>query len=131
MDSGANKGAVTDSEIKNPVGIVVSDVRDKTITVEVRRVIKHQRYGKYLTRSTRYHAHDEKNEAQRGDRVEIEFTRPISKQKRYRLVKIVERGADMSMLDVREIEEAALRSSAKEKQKPPAPKPAAAPETAQ
>ena len=61
-------------------GIVISDVRQKTITVEVRRLVKHARYGKYLFRSTNLHAHDEKDEAKKGDRVEISETRPLSKQ---------------------------------------------------
>ena len=91
----ANKVAEskTDSENKNPVGIVVSDQREKTITVEVRRVVKHARYGKYVFRSTNFHAHDEKNEAKLGDLVEIKECRPMSKQKRHKLVRVVEAAA--------------------------------------
>ena len=74
-------------------GIVTSDVRQKTIRVEIKRLVKHPRYGKYIFRSTNLHAHDEKNEAKMGDRVEIVETRPTSKQKRWKLVKIVERAA--------------------------------------
>ena len=85
-------------------GIVISDVRQKTITVEVRRLVKHARYGKYLFRSTNLHAHDEKDEAKKGDRVEIAETRPLSKQKRWRLVKIIERAAVMGALDIKEVE---------------------------
>lgn len=88
-------------------GIVTSDVRQKTIKVEVKRLVKHARYGKYIFRSTNLHAHDEKNEAKKGDRVEIIETRPISKQKRWRLVKIVERAAVMGSLDIKEVEEVA------------------------
>ncbi|MEI6232694.1 MAG: 30S ribosomal protein S17 [Planctomycetota bacterium] len=76
-------------------GIVTSDVRQKTIRVEIKRLVKHPRYGKYIFRSTNLHAHDEKNEAKMGDRVEIIETRPTSKQKRWALVKIVERAAVM------------------------------------
>ena len=76
-------------------GIVTSDVREKTIRVEIKRLVKHPRYGKYIFRSTNLHAHDEKNEAKMGDRVEIIETRPTSKQKRWALVKIVERAAVM------------------------------------
>src|ERR1700761_1814173 len=76
-------------------GIVISDVREKTITVEIKRLVKPPRYGKYIFRSTNLHAHDEKNEAKKGDRVEITETRPLSKQKRWRLVKIVERAASL------------------------------------
>lgn len=82
-------------------GIVTSDVRQKTIRVEVKRLVKHPRYGKYIFRSTNLHAHDEKNEAKKGDRVEITETRPLSKQKRWRLVKIVERAAVMTAVDIK------------------------------
>ncbi len=82
-------------------GIVTSDVRDKTIRVEIKRLVKHARYGKYIFRSTNLHAHDEKNEAKMGDRVEIIETRPISKQKRWALVKIVERAALLTVAEVK------------------------------
>ena len=85
-------------------GIVLSDLREKTITVEIRRLVKHARYGKYIFRSTHLHAHDEKNEAKKGDRVEIVETRPISKQKRWRLVRIVERAAVLGSLDIKDVE---------------------------
>lgn len=88
-------------------GIVTSDVRQKTIKVEVKRLVKHARYGKYIFRSTNLHAHDEKNEAKKGDRVEIVETRPLSKQKRWRLVKIVERAAVLGSLEIKEVEELA------------------------
>jgi small subunit ribosomal protein S17 len=84
-------------------GIVLSDVRQKTITVEIKRLVKHPRYGKYIFRSTHLHAHDEKNEAKKGDRVEVIETRPISKQKRWRLVRIVERAAVLGTLDIKEV----------------------------
>ncbi|MGH7144732.1 MAG: 30S ribosomal protein S17 [Planctomycetota bacterium] len=71
------------------VGKVVSDARDKTITVEVNHTLQHKVYRKFITRSTRYHAHDEKNEAKVGDIVRIRMTRPLSKQKNHRLVEIV------------------------------------------
>jgi len=86
------------------VGIVLSDVRDKTITVEVKHLVKHARYGKYIFRSTHLHAHDEKNEAKKGDRVEVVETRPISKQKRWRLIKVVERAAVLGQLYIKEVE---------------------------
>ncbi|MFO7300582.1 MAG: 30S ribosomal protein S17 [Actinomycetes bacterium] len=73
------------------VGIVVSDVRDKTVTVEVPEQVRHPRYDKIVRRSKKYHAHDENNEARVGDTVRIMETRPISKQKRWRVVEIVER----------------------------------------
>lgn len=95
------------------VGIVISDVRDKTITVSVSHLIKHARYGKYLNRSTNLHAHDEKNEAKKGDRVEIVETRPLSKQKRWRLVKIVERAVVLGALDIKEVDTKAKKAEAK------------------
>jgi small subunit ribosomal protein S17 len=54
-------------------------------------LVKHKRYGKYLTRSTTFHAHDEKNDAREGDKVEIAESRPLSRQKRWRLINIMER----------------------------------------
>ena len=70
-------------------GVVKSDKMDKTITVEVTRRVKHPLYEKFINRRTRVHAHDEANEAKIGDVVQISETRPISKLKRFRLVKIV------------------------------------------
>ena len=86
------------------IGIVLSDVRQKTITVEVRHLVKHARYGKYMYRSTHLHAHDEKNEAKKGDRVEVIETRPLSKQKRWRLIKVIERAAVLGQLDIKDVE---------------------------
>ena len=72
-------------------GVVVSDKMDKSITVLVERMYKHPKYKKYLRRHTKYHAHDENNEARMGDTVEIVSCRPMSKLKRWRLVNVVER----------------------------------------
>ncbi len=76
---------------KERQGVVVSDVQDKTIIVRVERRTTHPLYAKTLTRSKRYHVHDEANEAGVGDLVRIVETRPISKLKRWRLTGIVER----------------------------------------
>ena len=73
------------------VGVVVSDARDKTVTVEVPTSFKHPRYDKVVRRSTKFHAHDEENDARMGDTVRIMETRPVSKQKRWRVVEVVER----------------------------------------
>jgi small subunit ribosomal protein S17 len=73
------------------VGVVVSDSRDKTVTVEVRDVKRHPKYGKTVPVRTKFHAHDEGNEAKTGDTVRIVETRPLSKSKRWRLEEIVER----------------------------------------
>jgi small subunit ribosomal protein S17 len=73
------------------VGTVVSDKMDKTITVAVERTIMHRLYQRYVKRTKRFAAHDEKNECRVGDRVLIESSRPLSKRKRWRLREIVER----------------------------------------
>ncbi|MTI89389.1 MAG: 30S ribosomal protein S17 [Balneolaceae bacterium] len=73
------------------IGRVVSDRMDKSITVAVDRQIKHSIYGKYITKTTKYMAHDENNEAGIGDTVQIMSTRPLSKRKSWRLVEIVEK----------------------------------------
>jgi len=75
-------------------GKVVSDKRDKTVTVLVERRMKHPLYGKYVGRSNKYHAHDEKNEYHTGDMVLIEECRPLSKTKAWRVVKLVEKARD-------------------------------------
>ncbi len=72
-------------------GVVASDKGDKTIKVVVNYQTRHDKYGKFLKRRTSYHAHDEKNEAREGDRVEIAECRPMSKTKHHRLVRVVEK----------------------------------------
>lgn len=72
-------------------GIVLSDAGDKTIVVKVVDNVRHPRYFKTVQRTSKFHAHDEANEAHVGDRVRIAETRPLSKLKRWRLVEIVER----------------------------------------
>ena len=74
---------------KLQVGKVTSDKMDKSITVMVERKVRHAVYDKFVRQQTKLHAHDEKNEAKVGDTVEVMATRPISKLKRWRLVKIV------------------------------------------
>ncbi len=73
------------------MGVVVSDRRDKTVTVEVTDAMRHPKYGKTVRRRTRLHAHDEQNDARAGDKVRIQETRPLSKTKRWRVVEVVER----------------------------------------
>ena len=72
-------------------GIVVSDKMDKSIVIKVERKMNHPIYGKFLKRSTKFMAHDEKNECGIGDRVRIMETRPLSKNKCWRLIEIVEK----------------------------------------
>lgn len=75
------------------VGMVIGNKMCKTIVVEVARLLKHQKYGKYIRRSTVYKAHDEKGVAKLGDKVEIIETRPISKTKNTRLVRVIEKAS--------------------------------------
>lgn len=76
---------------KEKVGVVTSNKMQKTITVAVTRKVKHAKYGKFLTQTSKFKAHDEKNECNIGDTVKIMETRPISKDKNWRLVEIIER----------------------------------------
>jgi small subunit ribosomal protein S17 len=71
------------------VGVVTSDKMQKTRRVEIPRLVKHARYGKYIRRRTICHVHDEQNESRTGDTVEIMETRPLSKTKTWRLVRVV------------------------------------------
>jgi len=72
-------------------GRVVSDKMNKTVTVLIERSVRHPMYGKYLVKSSKIKAHDENNECKMGDMVTIQETRPLSKTKTWKLVKIVER----------------------------------------
>ena len=77
---------------KERTGVVISDAMDKTIVVRVERKTRHPLYGKEMRQNKSFYAHDEDNKAKAGDRVTIVETRPLSKLKRWRLVKIVEAG---------------------------------------
>ena len=76
------------------VGRVVSDKMDKTVSVAVERLIKHPVYGKYIRRTTKVLAHDAANECKAGDRVAISECKPVSKNKAWAVVNVVERAAD-------------------------------------
>jgi small subunit ribosomal protein S17 len=76
---------------KERIGVVVSDKMDKSIVVVVERKVKHPIYGKFVKKTTKFIAHDEKNDCNQGDTVRIMETRPISKNKCWRLVEIIER----------------------------------------
>ena len=76
---------------KERVGVVISDKMDKSISVAVQRQIKHPIYGKFIKKTTKLMAHDEENDAHEGDTVRIIETRPLSKNKRWRLVEVIER----------------------------------------
>jgi small subunit ribosomal protein S17 len=79
------------SSRKVRTGIVISDARDKTVTVEVLDSKRHPKYGKTVPSRKKYHAHDESNDARLGDTVRIIETRPLSKTKRWRVEEVVER----------------------------------------
>ena len=76
---------------KERIGKVVSNKCDKTITVLVERIVKHPLYGKYIKHSKKFMAHDDGNLCNEGDRVKIMETRPLSKNKRWRLIEIIEK----------------------------------------
>ena len=76
---------------KTRTGVVTSNKMDKTITVAVVRKLKHPKYGKFLKKTKKFHAHDEKNECNIGDTVRIMETRPLSEKKKWRLLEIVEK----------------------------------------
>jgi small subunit ribosomal protein S17 len=76
---------------KEFIGTVTSDKMSKTIVVEVTSLVRHGQYSKTIKRKAKFKAHDEKNEAHLGDRVRIEETRPLSKDKRWRLIEVISR----------------------------------------
>jgi len=77
--------------LKENQGVVVSDKMDKTVLVEVERLQRHPLYGKVVRRTKRYMAHDENNQCQIGDRVLIRESRPLSRRKRWRIVRVLEK----------------------------------------
>lgn len=91
-----------DKKIERPLlrtiqGVVASNKGDKTIKVVVEFQTKHPKYGKYLKRRTTFHAHDEKNEANEGDVVEIAECRPLSKTKHHRLLRVVQKAPEKAV----------------------------------
>jgi small subunit ribosomal protein S17 len=89
--TGAERPAAARGSRKVRTGLVVSDKMDKTVVVAITRRVPHPVYGKMVTRTTRLKAHDQENSAKAGDTVRIMETRPLSKDKRWRVVDIVER----------------------------------------
>jgi small subunit ribosomal protein S17 len=74
------------------IGVVVGDKMEKTVVVQVEKTVMHPLYRRYVKRRRKYYAHDESNECSLGDRVEIASSRPLSRNKRWRLTRIVEKG---------------------------------------
>ena len=93
----ATPEAPSRSRRKTEIGVVTSDKMQKTRRVEIQRLVPHPKYGKFLKRRTVCHAHDEANETHVGDLVEIMETRPLSKLKRWRIVRIVRPGAQQAL----------------------------------
>jgi small subunit ribosomal protein S17 len=87
--------AETSKAARTLVGRVVSNKMDKTVTVQVERRVKHPVYGKYVVRTTKYHAHDETNQVNEGDLVEIAETRPISKTKTWTIKRVVQQAVQV------------------------------------
>src|SRR5580765_4008825 len=96
------EATATKTEVDRPLlrtveGVVASDKGHKTIKVVVNYQMRHDKYGKYLKRRTVLHAHDEKDEAKEGDKVELAECRPLSKTKNHRLVRVVERAPERAL----------------------------------
>jgi len=87
---------------KVAIGVVTSDKTEQTRRVEIPRLVKHKAYGKYVRRKTICYVHDEKNESGRGDTVEITECRPLSKNKRWKLVRVVEKKTAVDLVAVRD-----------------------------
>ena len=87
---------------KERIGVVVSDKMQKTIVVQIKRKVPHPLYGKVVGRAKKFKVHDEKNEAKTGDVVRIVETRPLSKEKRWRLVEVLAHGRTGSSADLKE-----------------------------
>lgn len=97
----AKKTTVVRNERRTVEGVVTSDKMAKTITVRVERLVQHPMFGKTLRKFYTCYAHDEKREARSGDKVELMESRPLSKLKTWRLVRVVEKGAAAPDLDAR------------------------------
>lgn len=87
---------------KERIGVVLSDKMQKTIVVQIKRKALHPLYGKVIEKAQKFKVHDEKNQAKIGDRVRIAETRPLSKDKRWRLVEILSHGKTDSSMDIKD-----------------------------
>ena len=99
---------------KKRTGIVLSNKMKKTIVVQIKRKALHPLYGKVIEKATKFKVHDEKNEAQVGDQVRIEETRPLSKDKRWRLIEILSHGHGKAVDDIKEAPGLVSKSETKE-----------------
>lgn len=88
----------TAATIRAVTGVVISDARDKTLTIEVERVTRHPLYGKVQRKKTKYQVHDQENQGKKGDIVEIVQVRPISKTKTWALSQVVKKAPELASL---------------------------------
>ncbi len=114
---------------REAIGRVKSDKMDKTRVVEIPRLVRHPKYGKYIREKTTCYVHDENNESGVGDKVKIIEHRPLSKKKRWALVEVVEKSREVDVAAMRAARKLA-EQEAKEAEPAKAAKPAAAPEAA-
>jgi small subunit ribosomal protein S17 len=84
-------GKSVEAGVRTLTGRVVSNKMDKTVAVAIERLVKHEKYGKYVRRTTKLLAHDEKNECKEGDLVDITPCRPLSRRKSWKLLRVIER----------------------------------------
>src|SRR3989344_8977716 len=98
-----SNAVATQKARKEKVGIVLSNKMQKTIVVQIGRKSLHARYGKVIEQFTKFKVHDEKNEAKVGDRVRIVETRPLSKDKRWRLIEILSHGHGKAADDIKDV----------------------------
>ena len=94
------------------IGVVTSDKAAKTRRVEIERLVRHPRYSKVIRKKTVCHVHDENNESHMGDKVEIEESRPLSKLKRWRLTRVVEKNREIDVASLRADQQAAAAAAA-------------------
>jgi small subunit ribosomal protein S17 len=93
------------------IGVVTSDKAAKTRRVEIERLVRHPRYSKVIRKRTVCHVHDEANESSTGDKVEIEESRPLSKLKRWRLIRVVEKNREIDVAGLRADQQAAAAAT--------------------
>ncbi|MCF7962877.1 MAG: 30S ribosomal protein S17 [Pirellula sp.] len=93
------------------IGVVTSDKAAKTRRVEIERLVRHPRYSKVIRKKTVCHVHDEANESSVGDKVEIEESRPLSKLKRWRLIRVVEKNREIDVASLRADQQAAAAAT--------------------
>lgn len=93
------------------IGVVTSDKAAKTRRVEIERLVRHPRYSKIIRKKTVCHVHDENNESHTGDKVEIEESRPLSKLKRWRLIRVVEKNKEIDVASLRADQQAAAAAA--------------------